>query len=163
MGTHTIRVKLAIFNPENNAIFGMVLAVSIKHRNVELTHVNHNSLALYVFIVCCVIFQLYRKMDIKLNRVLTQTSEDNNTVYHTSACPLCKSESLITDTESGEVICSKCGMVISDKIQETKARGFLKFADASNERARTGMPTSLASSDMGLSTVRGCEFIYNTF
>jgi len=41
------------------------------------------------------------------------------TVRETSSCPLCKSESLITDTES-EVICSKCGVVISDKNQETK-------------------------------------------
>jgi hypothetical protein len=39
-------------------------------------------------------------------------------------------------------------MVILEKIQEAKPRGFLNDADASNERARTGMPTSLASSDM---------------
>src|SRR5215831_1364786 len=69
-------------------------------------------------------------LDIKLNRVLTQTSEDDNTVYHTSACPLCKSESLITDTESGEVICNKCGMVTGIlaswyKINKQRMGGYL--------------------------------------
>src|SRR5215469_4347504 len=94
-------------------------------------------------------------LDVKLNKVFKDTSKDDSTVRQTSACSLCKSESLVTDTESGEVICSKCGMVILEKIQEAKPRGFLKDVDASNERARTGMPTSLASSDMGLSTVIG--------
>src|SRR5215831_12653833 len=89
--------------------------------------------------------------DVKLNRVFKDMSKDDSTVRQTSACSLCKSESLVTDTESGEVICSKCGMVISEKTQDTKPHG----ADTSNERARTGMPTSLASSDMGLSTVIG--------
>jgi len=94
-------------------------------------------------------------LDVKLNKVFKDTSKYDSTVRQTSACSLCKSESLVTDTESGEVICSKCGMVILEKIQEAKPRGFLNDADASNERARTGMPTSLASSDMRLSTVIG--------
>ena len=96
-------------------------------------------------------------VEVRLNKVFTETSEDDNTVPQTSACSLCKSESLITDTESGEVICSKCGLVISNKIQETgpESRRFLNHTEVSNERARTGMPTSLAFSDMGLSTVIG--------
>jgi transcription initiation factor TFIIB len=44
-------------------------------------------------------------------------------------------------------------MVISDKIQETKPRRLLNSDDISKEGARTGMPTSLAQADMGLSTV----------
>jgi transcription initiation factor TFIIB len=83
-------------------------------------------------------------LDVELNKIFTDTSEDDNIVRQKSACSLCKSESLITDTESGEVICSKCGMVISDNP-----------AEGIKERARTGMPTSLAFSDMGLSTVIG--------
>lgn len=31
---------------------------------------------------------------------------------------MCSNDSIITDYESGEVVCSKCGLVISDKIQE---------------------------------------------
>jgi transcription initiation factor TFIIB len=93
------------------------------------------------------------ELDFELNKALTYRSEDDTTVRQTSACSLCKSESLITDTESGEVICSTCGMVISDKIQETKPRRLLNSVDIYKERERTGMPTSLAQADMGLSTV----------
>jgi transcription initiation factor TFIIB len=47
-------------------------------------------------------------------------------------------------------------MVISDKIQETRqeSRTFLSTEQAKDMRRR-GMPTSLASADMGLSTVIG--------
>ena len=34
-------------------------------------------------------------------------------------CSICKSNQIIADNESGELICSKCGQVISDKIQQT--------------------------------------------
>jgi transcription initiation factor TFIIB len=102
---------------------------------------------LYIFM--CIKMEL----DVKLNKVLTYRSKDDMTVRQTSACPLCRSESLITDAQSGEVICSTCGMVISDKIQETKPRRLLYSDDISKEGARTGMPTSLAQADMGLSTV----------
>jgi transcription initiation factor TFIIIB Brf1 subunit/transcription initiation factor TFIIB len=96
-------------------------------------------------------------VDVRINKVFKERSKDDNTVRHTSACSLCKSENLITDTQSGEVICSKCGMVISDKIQDTRPESgmFPNTAEKSKERARTGMPTSLAFSDMGLSTVIG--------
>jgi transcription initiation factor TFIIB len=106
-----------------------------------------------------VYFYLIEKMvvDVRINKVFTERSKDDNTVRHTSACSLCKSENLITDTQSGEVICSKCGMVISDKIQDTRPESgmFPNTTEKSKERARTGMPTSLAFSDMGLSTVIG--------
>ena len=69
-------------------------------------------------------------------------------------CPICKSNNVITDPESGEIVCSKCGMVISDRIQETRqeSRTFLN-TERAKDRGRTGMPTSLARADMGLSTV----------
>ena len=94
-------------------------------------------------------------VDVMLNKVFTE-SEDN-TVLQESACSLCKSASLIADTESGEVICSICGMVVSDKIRERRpeSRRFLNSAEVSNERSGRGMPTSLAFSDMRLSTVIG--------
>jgi transcription initiation factor TFIIB len=59
---------------------------------------------------------------------------------------------IITDVECGEIICSNCGMVISEKIQETNRHDkALNRAGASN-RSRTGIPTSLARHDMGLAT-----------
>jgi transcription initiation factor TFIIB len=72
-------------------------------------------------------------------------------------CSICKSNQIITDIESGEIICGKCGQVISDKIQETgpEWRNFASSSDESNDRNRTGMPTSLARHDKGLATIIG--------
>ena len=69
-------------------------------------------------------------------------------------CSLCRSESVITDPQSAELVCSQCGMVISDKIQETKQES---QSVHNYERLMgvggIGMPTSIAKPDMGLSTV----------
>jgi transcription initiation factor TFIIB len=72
-------------------------------------------------------------------------------------CSICKKDqTIITDLDSGEMVCSKCGLVISDKIQDTRQewRDFANSGDA-KDRRRTGMPTSLASHDMGLYTMIG--------
>ncbi|MFL6319774.1 MAG: transcription initiation factor IIB family protein [Nitrososphaeraceae archaeon] len=86
----------------------------------------------------------------------SQLSDSNNPIL----CSICKSNQIITDTESGEVICSKCGQVISDKVQQAgpEWRDFT-LSSSSNEsndsRSRVGMSTSLARHDMGLSTIIG--------
>jgi transcription initiation factor TFIIB len=72
---------------------------------------------------------------------------------HNEVCPICKSSNVITDSDSGEIVCSKCGMVISDKIQENREESPCFNSEQVKDRRRTGMPTSLASADMGLSTV----------
>jgi transcription initiation factor TFIIB len=71
-------------------------------------------------------------------------------------CSICGSNQIITDTESGETICSKCGQVLLDKILETQPEP-QNFPESygSNDRSRTGMSTSLARHDMGLSTIIG--------
>jgi transcription initiation factor TFIIB len=63
---------------------------------------------------------------------------------------------VITDHESGEVVCSNCGLVISDNIQE-RADDRASFAtDATCDRRRhTGVPNSLARRDLGFSTIIG--------
>ena len=73
-----------------------------------------------------------------------------------SVCSTCRCNQTITDTESGEIICSKCGQVISDKIEEIipEWRNFAS-SDGSNDKSRIGMSTSLARHDMGLSTIIG--------
>jgi transcription initiation factor TFIIB len=81
--------------------------------------------------------------------------------YSKMICPICNKDnnnntnSLITDTESGEIICSNCGLVVSDKIEEIKPEWRVFNAEESNNRLRTGAPTSLARHDMGLSTIIG--------
>jgi transcription initiation factor TFIIB len=72
-------------------------------------------------------------------------------------CSICKKDqTIITDIDSGEIVCSKCGVVISDKIQDTRQewRDFAN-SEGATDRRRTGMPTSLASHDMGLYTIIG--------
>jgi transcription initiation factor TFIIB len=78
-------------------------------------------------------------------------------------CSICKSNQIITDSDSGELICSKCGQVISDKVEQEgpEWRNFDLLASSmgqsngSNSRNRVGMSTSLARHDMGLSTIIG--------
>ena len=71
-------------------------------------------------------------------------------------CSLCKNDLIITDSESAEVICGKCGMIILDKIQENNRPEWRAFnSEEINKKNRSGAPASLACHDMGLSTVIG--------
>ena len=78
-------------------------------------------------------------------------------MQNSSECSICKKDqTIITDLLTGEIVCSKCGLVISDKIQDTRQewRDFVNSEEA-KDRRRTGMPTSLARHDMGLYTMIG--------
>jgi len=77
----------------------------------------------------------------------------------TDECSVCGSEQLVTIPDSGEIVCEHCGVVISDKTEE-KGPEWRTFATVAvggegNDESRTGMPFSLARSDMGLSTIIG--------
>ena len=82
--------------------------------------------------------------------------EEKNTVMTCLTCN--KDNTTVTDPECGEIVCSNCGMVISEKIEDTnhqeRRASTLEEAD---KRARTGAPSSLARHDMGLSTIIGKE------
>jgi transcription initiation factor TFIIB len=78
-------------------------------------------------------------------------------MQNSTVCSICKKDqTIITDLLTGEIVCSKCGLVISDKIQDTRQewRDFVNSEEA-KDRRRTGMPTSLARHDMGLYTMIG--------
>lgn len=68
-------------------------------------------------------------------------------------CPRCVKGKLVTDNESGEMFCSKCGYVVTEKIQESGPEWRSFSQDEHGERARAGAPTSLTMHDMGLATV----------
>jgi transcription initiation factor TFIIB len=82
-------------------------------------------------------------------------------------CPVCnsnrahenshnKASTVITDVESGEIICSKCGMVINDRIEDSTRPDSRIFGNEQDyNRIRLGPPTSIAYHDMGLSTTIG--------
>jgi transcription initiation factor TFIIB len=86
--------------------------------------------------------------------------------YSRIVCPNCNvnfgnkdsdNSNIITDPESGEQICSNCGLVLSiEKTNEARPewRTF-NTGQSNNNRIRTGMPASLARHDMGLSTIIG--------
>jgi len=70
-----------------------------------------------------------------------------------SNCLRCGKNSLLTDEDTGEQFCEKCGFVISEKVESSgpEWRSFQK--DGGSDPARTGAPSSLTIHDMGLSTV----------
>ncbi|MDQ3806885.1 MAG: transcription initiation factor IIB [Thermoproteota archaeon] len=70
-------------------------------------------------------------------------------------CSICKSGQTVTDPESGEIICRNCGLVLSDRAQESRPEWRAFTSDEVNDRSRTGIPRSLARHDMGLSTEIG--------
>ncbi|MBS1268302.1 MAG: Transcription initiation factor IIB [Nitrosopumilus sp.] len=66
-------------------------------------------------------------------------------------CPRCGKNDLITDGESGEIFCSKCGFVIPEKISDASPERI--FSDSNPNKSRTGDRTSLTRHDQGLSTI----------
>ena len=68
-------------------------------------------------------------------------------------CPRCAQGQLVTDNESGEMYCSKCGYVVTEKIQEAGPEWRSFTQDERGDRARAGAPTSLSMHDMGLATI----------
>jgi len=77
-----------------------------------------------------------------------------NTMITGPKCPSCGDKKIVTDQNTGELFCGKCGLVITDKIADTGAE-WRSFANDESNRARTGAGTSLTMHDMGLSTVIG--------
>ncbi len=68
------------------------------------------------------------------------------------SCSRCGKKALITDTETGEIFCGGCGFVLSERI-ENPGPERRSFAEDRVNRERTGVGTSLAIHDKGLSTV----------
>jgi transcription initiation factor TFIIB len=79
-----------------------------------------------------------------LNRTEVDTVTD-------STCPDCGSAESIY--ENGELVCTQCGLVLTDHRIDTGPEWRAFTADERNARARTGAPSSLAIHDKGLSTM----------
>ena len=60
---------------------------------------------------------------------------------------------LVTDRETGEIMCSTCGEVISDKISDMSLDAVFHSGEGYMSKSRTGRKSTLAFNDMGLSTV----------
>jgi len=68
-------------------------------------------------------------------------------------CQRCNKGVILTDSNTGEMFCSKCGFVATDRVEQEgpEWRAFSK--EEGDNRTRTGTPTSLAMHDMGLATI----------
>jgi transcription initiation factor TFIIIB Brf1 subunit/transcription initiation factor TFIIB len=73
--------------------------------------------------------------------MIMEREKENNMTTAVTTCSACnKDNTAITDPECGEIICSNCGVVISEKIedisnQERRAFSF-EEADKTKERER---------------------------
>jgi transcription initiation factor TFIIB len=77
----------------------------------------------------------------------------NNMIVGTK-CPVCGDKKLVTDQNTGELFCGKCGLVITENITDTGAE-WRSFSSDQNDKTRVGAGTSLTIHDMGLSTIIG--------
>ena len=72
-------------------------------------------------------------------------------IQNNKNCPRCGKDNLITDAESAELFCGKCGFVIDERISNYGPER--TFSDSTISKARTGDRISLTRHDKGLSTV----------
>lgn len=78
----------------------------------------------------------------------------NNAIVSGQKCPACGNRRMVTDENSGELFCGKCGFVVTDKLEDTGAE-WRSFSNDETNRARAGAGTSITMHDMGLSTIIG--------
>jgi transcription initiation factor TFIIB len=79
-----------------------------------------------------------------------------STIVSGPKCPSCGDKKMVTDQNTGELFCGKCGFVVTDKISDTGAE-WRSFANDETNRTRVGAGTSLTMHDMGLSTIIGTQ------
>tara|TARA_Y100000815_G_scaffold29021_1_gene24155 strand:+ start:93 stop:662 length:570 start_codon:yes stop_codon:yes gene_type:complete len=78
----------------------------------------------------------------------------NNTSGVGQHCPSCTKTKMIMDDSTGELFCSFCGFVVTDKIVEGGPE-WRSFSNDGPDRSRVGSGTSITMHDMGLSTIIG--------
>lgn len=66
-------------------------------------------------------------------------------------CPRCGKDTVVTDVESQEVFCSKCGVVLDEKVNDSRPDRM--FANSATNKSHTGDKTTLTRHDRGLSTM----------
>jgi transcription initiation factor TFIIB len=68
-------------------------------------------------------------------------------------CPECGSTNLILDEDSGEVVCGRCGLVVSDSIIDMGPEWRAFTPEERDSRSRVGLPLSYSFHDKGISTM----------
>jgi len=70
-------------------------------------------------------------------------------------CPECGGTNLVHDHESGETVCSTCGLVVQEMTIDTGPEWRAFTREEKETRSRVGMPTFYSVQDKGLSTTIG--------
>ena len=70
-------------------------------------------------------------------------------------CQECGSTNLVHDYDSGETVCSNCGLVLHDQMMDKGPEWRAFTQEEKNSRSRVGVPTSYSVHDKGLSTAIG--------
>jgi len=78
-------------------------------------------------------------------------AQQNQQLSKKQSCPRCGKNKVITDEETGEMFCGKCGFVIIDRVDNQGPER--TFSDSNTNKSRTGDRTSLTRHDQGLSTI----------
>ena len=68
-------------------------------------------------------------------------------------CPECGSPELVLDREMGEIVCSKCGLVILDEVLNRSPEWRAFTLEEKRSKRRVGAPTTYSHFNKGLSTV----------
>jgi transcription initiation factor TFIIB len=76
-------------------------------------------------------------------------------LHVTDRCPHCGRRNLVEDSNSGELTCSSCGYVVTERSVDPGQEWRSFSEDRSKDNSRVGAPMSITSRDMGLSTVIG--------
>jgi len=66
-------------------------------------------------------------------------------------CPRCSKKEIITDSNTAEMFCAKCGFVITERVDDQGPER--TFSDNNTNKSRTGDRTSLTRHDRGLSSI----------
>jgi transcription initiation factor TFIIB len=75
-----------------------------------------------------------------------------NQIRTKERCPRCSKDAIVTDAETGEMICSRCAFVINERLVDSGPEWRSFLGDKTN-KARTGDGTFLTIHDMGLATI----------
>ena len=70
---------------------------------------------------------------------------------------ICPRGPLVTDNDTGEILCSSCGQVLMEKIVSVGPESRSFDLEQFNDKSRTGSKSSLAIYDMGLATSIGSQ------
>ncbi|MHA1959946.1 MAG: transcription initiation factor IIB [Candidatus Thorarchaeota archaeon] len=85
----------------------------------------------------------------------TRKQRERNLGAAGTVCSACSSTDMFIDHSRGEVICSNCGLVLSDRSIDMGPEWRAFTADEQNARQRVGGPQDWSKFDQGLTTIIG--------